>query len=419
MHILFFIDTWGLIGGTERHAAVVVPALLERGHRVTVLCRENQDPDFVQRPQGAAEASLEILEMPEVAGLEMWKPSVRDLHRQLRRLKPDVAFLSASRNVDAMECLADVMPVVRYVHDHTLFCPSHNKYREDGELCSDPMGLVCLERYWTKGGCVCFKQDRHYNRLLQPLREMQLKLRELEVAKRCAKVLTNSHYMRKELLQVGFLPERTDVLYYFTQSNTPAQPAGPLPDETEAFLAQTGVPLVFTPARLTLPDKGVDYLLTAFHYLGRPFKAVIAGSGPDEDWLRQKARDEGVADSVHFTSWLGSTGIEALYERCDFVVCPSIWNEPFGLVGIEAMAHQKPIVAFRVGGIPEWLEDGVNGYLCERKDPVGMMRAIEKLLDDDGERRAMGQRGHELMHERFPRQAHVDRLETILADAAG
>ena len=308
---------------------------------------------------------------------------------------------------------------MRYVHDHTLFCPGLNKYREDQETCHEPMGFPCLRNYYLGPGCVGFKAPGHRNRVTEPIGEMLVKWRELELARRSTHTLTNSRYMQGELLQVGFPPERTSVLYYFTMSGTSFQPPGPLPRATEDFLATTSGPLIFTPARLTLPDKGVDHLLTALVDVGHPFRAVIAGTGGQEAWLRQKAADVGVGDRVHFSGWTDSGAIETLYERADLVVCPSVWDEPFGLVGIEAMAHGRPLVAFRVGGIPEWLLEGENGRSLPRKDTRGMSRAIEDLLGDPEEARRLGEGGRRVVAERFPRDRHVQDLESTLAAAAG
>ncbi len=411
MRLLFVIDTWGLIGGTERHAAVVVPALLERGLDVRVLCREDHAPGF---------ADVEVCAMPELAGARLGRAARRALEARLRALAPDVVFHSALRNVDAAEALVEGAPVVRYVHDHTLFCPGLNKVREDGATCREPLGWPCLRTYFLEGGCICFKRAGHARRLADPLRELVAKWREIDVARRAARLLTNSAYMRDELLLAGFAPERTAVLHYFTTSNTPLQPPAPLPPETAAFVAAgNGAPLVVTPARLTLPDKGVDYLLSALARVRRPFRAVIAGSGPAEAWLREKARAEGLDGRVHFSGWTAAGAIETLYARADLVVCPSVWDEPFGLVGIEAMAHAKPVVAFRVGGIPEWLDDGASGLAVARKDTAAMAAAIERLLDDPALARRMGEQGRRRVAERFPRERHVERLEAALRDAAG
>jgi len=410
LSVLFVLDTWGLIGGTERYAAVVVPALLERGHRVTVLCREDQRPGF---------ADVEVLVHPELGGTRLAGEARRELYRDLHALAPDVTYLSTLGNLDALELLTHVAPSVRFVHDHTLFCPGLNKVHENGDNCRDPFGTVCLRRYYFDEGCICFKPARFEHTFADPIRDLRLKWREFEVARSSTRVLTNSDYMRQELILAGMPPERTSVLYYFTQSNTPAQPRGPLDPATEAFLAASDAPLVFTPARLVHPDKGVDYLLTALGEVDHAYRAVVAGSGPAEPWLREKTRLEGLEDRVHFSGWTPSPAIETLYSRADVVVFPSVWNEPFGLVGIEAMSHGKPVVAFGVGGVPEWLDDGRTGHLIERQDTHGLARAIQGLLDDPARGAAMGAEGRRVVAERFGRDAHVAGLEAALAEAAG
>ena len=411
MRILFVIDTWGLIGGTERHAAVVVPGLVEAGHEVHVLCREDQAPGF---------ADVVVHAMAELDEAPLAMAERRALAAKLRAVAPDVIFHSSLRSIDAAEVLVETAPVVRYVHDHNMFCPGLNKYRADGTNCREPMGFACLRTYFLGEGCVCFHPSGYVdNRLMGPVRDLRAKWRGMEIAKRSARVLTNSHYMRDELLSLGFAPEATDVLYYFTQSNTDAQPTGALSPETTAFLSESSAPLVFTPARLTLPDKGVDYLLKALAAVQTDFRAVIAGSGPAEDELRELARENGLDERVHFSGWTDSGGVETLYQRADLVVCPSVWDEPFGLVGIEAMAHETPVVAFDVGGIPEWLRSGENGRCVPRKDTVEMAAAIEELLSDRDERERLGRQGRRMVEETFPRERHLESLTATLTAAAG
>ena len=412
MRVLFGIDTWGLVGGTERYAADVVPALEARGHEVCVLCREAHGggpaPDLAHVPVLADEAFGE--------GHEEASELAR-MARRARELEPDVVFLQTARNPAALAALAEVAPVVRFVHDHTLFCPGLNKYREYGELCEKPLGLECLSRYWLKGGCVCFKKAGHSSHVIQPLRELFAKQRELAIHKKAAALVTNSEYMRGELVRAGMDPARVVALPMFTRSNSPAQPAGELPEPTRSFVADGEGPLLFTPARLTLPDKGVDYLLSALALLERPFRAVIAGTGPAEEWLRQKAAEEGVAERTHFTGWLDLGAVEALYAAADLVVCPSVWNEPFGLVGLEAMAHEKPVVAFSVGGIPEWLDEGVTGLMAPRRDAWALSRNMLRILEDEALAQRMGQAGRERLERQFTHALHLDRLEAVLDGA--
>jgi glycosyltransferase involved in cell wall biosynthesis len=407
VRVLLIQDTWALVGGTERYSAAVVPGLLERGHAVSVLCREGGGEGLPEVP---------VATFPALAGASLAQAARAELAQLVQALAPDAIFVSALRNLDALALLADAAPLVRYVHDHTLFCPALNKVYETGETCRHALGFVCLKRYWLDGGCTSFKPGMHAS-LLDPVRELRRKLREIRITSRAARILTNSRYMRDQLVLAGLDPGRTAVLHPFTTSNSPAQPQGPLPPALERRLSSSGAPLLFTPARLTLPDKGVDFLITALAQVARPFQAVVCGEGPARAYLEQKAVSDGVADRTVFTGWLGSEAIETLYARADVVICPSVWDEPFGLVGIEAMAHSKPVIAFEVGGIPDWLSHGSTGLLVPRKDTQAMARAVERLLDDPARRRALGERGREVVAERFRREAHLDGLEQALRAA--
>ena len=76
----------------------------------------------------------------------------------------------------------------------------------------------------------------------------------------------------------------------------------------------------------------------------------------------------------------------------------------------EAMAHAKPVVATRVGGIPELIRDGVSGYLVDRGDTQAMSRRVLELLDDGDLRRRMGEAGRETVSEKFDLQTNVAQL---------
>ena len=409
MHILFVIDTWGLIGGTERHAAVSVPALQARGHRVTIFCRQDQEPGICE---------VESVVQPAMAFGPRLKAEERAaMEAQLAKLKPDVIFHSACFNQEAAVLLLDSAPVVRFVHDHVLFCPGLNKLIEHGKVCTKPMSLSnCMGRYWLKGGCAHFQKDCHENHFSEPLAAFGAKRDEVRQAQRSRVVLTNSDFMRRELLGVGFGEQQTRTLYIFTQSNTEAQPRGPLSEETEAFLAQSEAPLIFVPARLVL-EKGLSEFIKAMGQCEHDCRAVIAGTGNALEQFKHDAWECGIHERIHFAGWSNSTQIEELYHRADVVAHPSVWDEPFGLVGIEAMAHKKPLIAFSVGGVPEWLEDGVNGLISPRSDFKAMGAKLDRLLGDADLRRSMGERGHQILSERFTMAAHIDGLEDALQSA--
>jgi len=112
---------------------------------------------------------------------------------------------------------------------------------------------------------------------------------------------------------------------------------------------------------------------------------TFAGDGRQRSALeRQAANVRGGKLEISFPGWVDRPRIEALLKNCDLLVVPSLWPEPFGLVGPEAGHYGVPVAAFNVGGIHDWLVDGVNGFLASGTPPTsaGLAAAIIKCLRD-------------------------------------
>ena len=402
MRLLVVTGRWDLVGGSERYAGAVVRGLEARGHAVGVLCAS-----------GEQHAAAEVMRLEELDAPRLSAAGRTTLRQRVRAFAPDRILLLSRLAPEALGALLECAPLVRFVQDHTLFCPGLNKLHEDGSVCEEALGTPCFHRYWLEGGCTGLKIDGAPS-LRFPWRALSRCLRELELTRRSEKILVASRYMRSELLRAGLPSDRIEVLPYFTLSCTHELPPAALPAATRAFVEAEQTPLLFTPARLTTPDKGVEFLLTAMGRLGGNARLAIAGDGPAREWLEAKAREERLEGRVHFAGWLGPGEIESLYAAADVVVFPSVWNEPFGLVGLEAMAHGKPVVAFEVGGVPEWLVDGKTGFLCERRDTGAMSAAIASLLADPALAVAMGAAGRRRVRKRSGQARHLDRLEGLL-----
>lgn len=150
-----------------------------------------------------------------------------------------------------------------------------------------------------------------------------------------------------------------------------------------------GGPLVAFVGRL-IDCKGVDDLLRAAAQTvgGLPqLTVVIAGTGPLREQLEALARDLGLSDRVHFVGWLARNQVTALQTAADIVAMPSRTaadgsREAQGVSLVEAMALGKPIVAGRVGGIPDAISDNVNGLLVPERNPGALRVAIGRLATD-------------------------------------
>jgi glycosyltransferase involved in cell wall biosynthesis len=110
---------------------------------------------------------------------------------------------------------------------------------------------------------------------------------------------------------------------------------------------------------------------------------------------------------ISFVGRLSDGELDAWYSRSRVVVVTSMVAESFCMVGIDAMAHGRPVVAFDVGGIREWLEDGVTGFAVSRGDSRALAAAVRRLLAEPGLAERFGEAGRERVDHRFRRATHV------------
>jgi glycosyltransferase involved in cell wall biosynthesis len=184
----------------------------------------------------------------------------------------------------------------------------------------------------------------------------------------------------------------------------------------EEFRRRHNIPpdrLVVTQVSWLIPEKGVDDLLIAARdVVAAEPKAhfLLAGDGAYRPHLEQAARDLCIESHVTFTGVVPDPLADGLYAASDVVCQMSRWEEVFGYVNAEAMATAKPLVATRVGGIPEIIEHGNTGFLVERRDTAAMAARILDLLRDPNLRRRMGEAGLRVVAEKFNHKTNVAQL---------
>lgn len=162
-----------------------------------------------------------------------------------------------------------------------------------------------------------------------------------------------------------------------------------------------GKKIILFVGRVNDPRKGLDLLLEALKLVVKKHNAVlvVAGSG-DQAGAKEMVKSLGIQESVIFTGYVDDDHLKKLYLACDVYAVPSRM-EGFGLTVLEAMAAGKPVVATRVGSIPELMEDGVHGTLVDPGDARGMAGAICRYLGDEGLARGVGVINKTYAAERF------------------
>jgi glycosyltransferase involved in cell wall biosynthesis len=217
-----------------------------------------------------------------------------------------------------------------------------------------------------------------------------------------------SDYLRAELMGWGIARDRITVVPNGVRLSQPSD------TERNAARRELGFSLadrvIGTVGRLE-PAKGHRYLLEALKILIRKWpqvKCVLVGSGRLEDELRAFVADHSLGNHVLFTGFRDD--VSRLLQAFDIFVLPSITEGiPFAL--LEACAYAKPVVATRVGGVPEVIADGWSGRLVEAGDVVGLADAIGALLCDQAQARQLGQRAAAEVANRYSMTSMIEGTE--------
>lgn len=144
-------------------------------------------------------------------------------------------------------------------------------------------------------------------------------------------------------------------------------------------------------------EKGIEILMSAMQLTKIPLH--LAG---DVSQMPQVLND--IPENVKWVGVLAPPQLKEFYRQARFLVVPSIWPEPFGLVVLEAMAHGLPVVASRIGGLPYIIEDGINGLLFEPGNAKDLAEKMNFLWGDRRYCLEMGMKAREMVKEKFDRE---------------
>jgi glycosyltransferase involved in cell wall biosynthesis len=371
-------DSLNPIGGSEIVAMQTLEALADVGWTPVAVCRE-RDPSVLP--------ALFVYEVPALFRQHA-RPDLRHLDTIIQRERPDLVHIHKVASPEVIRFAAERLPTIVTVHDHGVYCPGGSKvFWRTGAVCTRPLGFPCLIHAYAHG---CAAR--------QPLvlwRQFRFSKEAMSALRQAHRVLTLSSYVRDRLLQSGLGSDRVTVLAPWVEI-----PDGAAPTQGESVLFV---------GRLTR-EKGLATLLMALGLVQVPFTAVIVGDGPLRTTCERLAAQLSSGPSVRFRGWLSTAALRQEYARCALLVVPSLWPEPFGMVGPEAMAHGKPVVAFDIGGVREWLVDGVNGLLAQRGDTAALAAAIQHVLTNSELRARLGSAARDYVAQRFSRKLQVTRL---------
>jgi glycosyltransferase involved in cell wall biosynthesis len=312
-------------------------------------------------------------------GLESRTEAPVDVDDLAGAFAPDVVHVHNVVNPTVLEWAGGRAGSLLTVQDHRFFCPTRGKWTLAGEVCRRPM---------TRELCAPCFADAAYFREVHALTERRL------LAARRMPVTVLSRYMREELVAAGVPPRGVHVVPPFVHGLDPgAVPGGP--------------PCVLFVGRL-VEAKGARDAVEAWRRSGVDLPLVLAGTGPLRAELEARA---GGAEGpgLEVLGWVARDQLSGVLRRARALLLPSRWQEPFGIVGLEALAFGVPVVAWESGGVGEWhpgpglvrwgdveglaraLADAVNRRVTlpppfERGEAIGRLLALYARLAGDGTR---------------------------------
>jgi len=328
----------------------------------------------------------------EAAGIIYSVEAKRSIERLIADTKPDIAHANNIYHQLSPSILVALkkagIPTVLTLRDAKLLC-ANMLFLTHGRICEKCAGRrfyhaitnKCVKDSYASSALCCVEETLH--------RWFGLYERNVDL------FISPSRFLKGKMVEHGRLPEsQIEVLPNF--SNTEAVTPDYRPGDYGLFLGRLE------------PLKGVTTLLDACKEVP-DFGVWLAGRGPMLEEAEQFCRDHGL-DRVRFLGFQTGEALSRLRKESRFVVLPSICYENCPNVILEAFAAGKPVIASRSGGIPELINEGVDGFLFDTGDAAGLASAMRRLIEDPELASEMGKQGRAKVEEHYSIGAYMKSL---------
>lgn len=395
MKILLLVQSL-TIGGLPNHVLDLARALADAGDSVVLV-------------HGSAEVPAH-LDLTGVTLMALRFDQPQAVARAVQAWAPDVAHIHLCSDQPVLDQLrATGIPLVRSFHDYTSMCLRRGRRRFPGDRCQRALSQAC-----ALYGCA-LGAPAPGSRLPQ-WRSISAKLVERETYRQFDAAVVGSRHMARVLLDNGFDAQRVQLVPYFCRFDAFA--SGALPAVPKA----PGTPGVDRPLSLlfagqAVAGKGLKLLVRALAGVAGDWTLTTVASGPDLAPAQAMAQRAGIAHRIDFKPWLPQAALQALYGAADLLVIPSVWDDPGPLVGLEALSMGTPVLAFPVGGIPDYAIDGRTGFLAESVSVAALAATLRRALAGGGDLAELGRRGRDLVAEVHGRRRHVARMHAVYEQA--
>jgi len=312
--------------------------------------------------------------------LDKVKPDVAHLHMIDHQISPSILPVLKSRGI----------PVIQTVHTYKPVCPSYRLYNMGkNEICEK-----CLDgNYYHAIIEKCHKGS--YAASFMLAFEMYVHKWLGLYTKNIDLYHVPSMFMGQKLVQGGIEKDKIHHLFYTIDLNS-----YPVRYDSDDYFVYYG--------RLSA-EKGVPVLLKAFSKVKKQ-KLKIIGTGPEEKNLKKLSEELGLNKWVEFTGPVYGDELKKIVSGAQFVVVPSEWYDNSPLVMYESLAMGKPVIGSNMGGIPELIKNGEDGYIFEQGNVDELMELLGRMIGDKTHLAALGKAARVKAEKIFDPDMHYNKM---------
>lgn len=374
MKILMVHKFYYIEGGAERYVFNLTDLLEQKGHEVIPFAMENprnfKSPfskyfvDYFSPDQLVSTRNL-IKKIKIAARTVFNKNSQKKLAQLIKDTKPDIAHVHSIYHHLTPSVLQTLkqfnIPVMMTLHDYKIICPNYILLDGKRNICK-----ACSGKYfWKATAKKCFR-DSYSASVLVSLEAY------INYWKKCYRnnidlFVAPSRFLGEKIQQYGYASKNVLIQPYTLDINSY------VPNYTSSDY------FVFM-GRLT-HEKGVNFLLDSMHHI-QGARLYILGTGPLEEEMGRRIEDEDLSN-VKMLGYQNVKELREIVSNAQFTVITSEWHDNSPLVIYESLTLGKPVIGSRMGGIPELIEEGKDGFTFERGDLPQFVKHVNTLIKDE------------------------------------
>ena len=401
MRILLVNKFHYLKGGSEKYYFELANLLREKGHQIAFFSMRNEkNVETGEKEYFVNEIDLNTGSKLKALDVIYSKENKKKMTEALEDFKPDIVHVNNFQRQLSESIIEAVnerkIPVIYTAHDVQAICPAItmlDSNKEICELCKNGKYLNCIKKK-------CIK-DSGLKSILGAIEGQYYRIKKV-YNKKIAYIITPSEFYRQKLIEDGIKENKIEAIHNYIDVNQYN-----LQTDDQGYALYIG--------RLS-KEKGILNLIEAFSNLKNE-KLYIAGDGPERERIENIIKDGHLEKNILFLGYLKQDQVKEYLRKARFVVVPSIWYENCPYSILETQAIGKPVIGANIAGIPELVQDKVNGLTYQYDDIKELEEKMKILFENRLLAEEYGKKAREIAIKEYSKDAYYNQIIKIYEKA--